>query len=56
MEFVDQHKDAIAWILLWAWIALSIFILAYSGQKSAKVYIVNLLLFAGSIYLFFFYS
>jgi hypothetical protein len=54
MEFIDENQQVIAWVLLWAWIALTIFLLAYSGPKSAKVYIVNLLLLAGSIYLFFF--
>lgn len=53
MEFVEQNRELIAWILLWAWIALTVFIFAYSGRKSFKVYIVNILLLVASLYLFF---
>jgi len=53
MEFVDQNQQVIAWILLWMWIALTIFIFAYKGEKSVKVYIIDLLLLIGSLYLFF---
>ncbi|MCI0415946.1 hypothetical protein L0222_24485 [bacterium] len=53
MEFVDQKQQVIAWILLWMWIALTIFIFSYKGTKSVKVYIINLLLLIGSLYLFF---
>ena len=53
MELIRQHKELIAWLLLWMWIALTIFLFAYSGRKSVKVYILNLLLLFGSLYLFF---
>jgi hypothetical protein len=53
MELIREHKELIAWLLLWMWIALTIFILAYSGTKSVKVYVLNMLLLAGSLYLFF---
>ena len=53
MEFIEQNRQVIAWILLWAWIALSIFIFSYRGTKSVKVYVVNVLLLIGSLYLFF---
>ena len=53
MEWIRENRDLIAWLLLWMWIALTIFIFAYSGRKSVKVYVLNLLLFIGSMYLFF---
>jgi hypothetical protein len=53
MEWIEANRQLIAWLLLWMWIALTIFIFSYSGSKSAKVYIVDLLLLVGSLYLFF---
>ena len=53
MEFIETNRQVIAWILLWAWIALTLFIFSYRGSKSAKVYVVDLALLAGSLYLFF---
>ena len=53
MEFIETNRDVLAWILLWAWIALTLFIFAYKGSKSAKVYIVDIALLIGSLYLFF---
>jgi|GEM_PF-2795237 len=53
MEFIEANRDVLAWVLLWAWIALTIFIFAYRGQKSAKVYVVDIALLLGSLYLFF---
>ena len=53
MEFIETNRDVLAWILLWAWIALTLFIFAYKGPKSAKVYIVDIALLIGSLYLFF---
>jgi hypothetical protein len=53
MELIEANRDVLAWILLWAWIALTIFIFAYKGSKSAKVYVVDIALLIGSLYLFF---
>jgi hypothetical protein len=53
VEFLNTHHELLAWILLWAWIALTLFIYAYKGPKSAKVYVIDLALLAGSLYLFF---
>ena len=53
MDWIQENRELLAWIFLWAWIALTIFIFAYRGTKSAKLYIVNLLLLAASLYLFF---
>jgi len=53
MEFITEHRELLAWLLLWAWIALTLFLFAYKGRKSAKVYLVDLALFIGSLYLFF---
>ncbi len=53
MDLTGENRQGLAWILLWAWIALTIFIFSYKGSKSVKVYIVDLLLLIGSLYLFF---
>jgi hypothetical protein len=53
METINQHRQLLAWLLLWAWIALTLFLFAYKGRKSAKVYLVDLALLIGSLYLFF---
>jgi hypothetical protein len=53
MQMILQHRELLAWILLWAWIALSLFLFAYKGPKSAKVYVIDLALLFGSLYLFF---
>jgi hypothetical protein len=47
-----EHRRTIAWLLLWLWIALTLFIMAYRGSKSGKFYFVYLLLLAGSLLLF----
>ena len=52
MEFIQANRSGIGWILLWAWIALTIFIFAYN-PKSLKVYVVNILLLLGFLYMFF---
>jgi hypothetical protein len=51
MDYIKQNHDAIAWILLWAWIALTIFIFAYTGSLKKKWYVLNVLLLAGFVYL-----
>jgi len=51
MEFINQNHEGIAWICLWAWIALTIFIFAYSRPLPKKIYVINLLLLAGFVYL-----
>jgi hypothetical protein len=53
MEFIEQNRELLAWIFLWAWIALTIFLFSYRGSKSFKVYVVNLLLLGASLYFFF---
>jgi hypothetical protein len=55
MGFLEENYKAIAWILLWAWIALTIFLLALS-PKGWKIYIINLLLLAGFVYFMFFFE
>jgi len=51
-ELLYENRQAIAWLLLWVWIAITLFILAYKGSKPMKLYIFNLLLLAGSIFMF----
>ena len=53
MEFIEANHETLAWILLWAWIAITLFIFAYKGQKSAKLYVIDLALLVGALYLFF---
>jgi hypothetical protein len=53
MEFIETNRQLLAWILLWAWIAITLFIFNYKGRKSAKLYVVDLALLVGSLYLFF---
>jgi hypothetical protein len=51
MDYIKQNHDAIAWILLWVWIALTIFIFAYTGSLKKKWYVLDVLLLAGFVYL-----
>ena len=51
MDYIKQNHDAIAWILLWAWIALTIFVFAYTAPLKRKWYVINVLLLAGFVYL-----
>jgi|KBSSwiStaDraftv2_1062776.scaffolds.fasta_scaffold372665_2 hypothetical protein len=53
MEFIEANRQVLAWILLWAWIAITLFIFNYKGRKSVKLYVVDLALLVGSLYLFF---
>jgi len=53
IAMIKNHSEGISWLLLWAWIALTIFIIVVS-PKSKKVYVLNLLLLAGFIYLKFY--
>lgn len=55
MDYLKQNHDAIAWICLWAWIALTIFIFAYPRPIGKKWYLINVLLLAGFVYLKFIY-
>jgi hypothetical protein len=52
MEWIEANRSGIGWILLWAWIALTIFIFAYN-PRSAKIYIANVVLLVGFLYMFF---
>jgi len=56
IETIRENRQGIAWVMLWAWIALTIFILAYGGNKPAKIYIINVLLMVGFVYLMFFWE
>ena len=52
-EWIHENQQLLAWILLWAWIAITLFIFNYKGSKSVKLYLIDLALLAGSLYLFF---
>jgi hypothetical protein len=51
MEYLKNNHEAIAWVLLWIWIALTLFIFAYTGPLKKKWYVMNVLLLAGFLYL-----
>ena len=51
MDYLKANREAVAWILLWAWIALTIFIFAYNRPIGRKWYVINIVLIVGFVYL-----
>jgi hypothetical protein len=56
MEYLKEHREAIGWILLWAWIAVTLFLMTYKGRKSAKIYLIDLILLLGFAFFMFFWQ
>ena len=51
MDYLYANREAVAWILLWAWIALTIFIFAYTRPIGRKWYAINIVLIVAFVYL-----
>jgi len=53
MEYLRENRESIGWILLWSWIALTLFLFAYKGRKSLKIYLIDLILLVGFFFFMF---
>jgi hypothetical protein len=51
VDVLRANREAVAWILLWAWIALTLFIFAYNRPIGWKWYAINVVLIVAFAYL-----